>query len=103
MACRGTNDKIIRREKDIGSRLLRTCEVQGVVGTKTKGLEYLSPFNCCRRQCNDYACPAEYRRNAMSSFMIGRVVDLFFHDDTTDPLPFTRVAVPQNQENRFCF
>jgi hypothetical protein len=39
----------------------------------------------------------------MPSFTIRGVIDLFFHDSTTDPLPFTGFTVLQNQENRFSF
>ena len=36
----------------------------------------------------------------MPSVTIGRAVDLFFHDGTADPLPFTRFAMLQDQEYR---
>jgi hypothetical protein len=31
------------------------------------------------------------------------MVDLFLHDGTTEPLPYTSLAPPQDQEHRFSF
>jgi len=32
-----------------------------------------------------------------------RIIDLFLHDGTTEPLPYTDLATPQDQQNRFSF
>jgi hypothetical protein len=48
-------------------------------------------------------CPAEHAPDSRPSLATWGVVDLFFHDSTTEPLPCPSLAAPQDQENRFGF
>jgi hypothetical protein len=47
--------------------------------------------------------PTEHLSGTGSSFTTGRIVDFFLHNGTTEPLPYTDLAAPQDQENRFSF
>ncbi|ETX07083.1 MAG: hypothetical protein ETSY2_13270 [Candidatus Entotheonella gemina] len=101
MTCCTTNDAVVRGEKDIRSRLLCTCEMQGVIGAKAKRLKFPSASYGCVCQRHGLVRPSEYAPDTKPSFTIRCIVDLFFHDNTTDPLPFTSFTVFQNQKNRF--
>jgi hypothetical protein len=43
--------------------------------------------------------PAEHIPDTGPSLATWRIVDFFLHDDTTEPLPYTGLAAPQDQEN----
>jgi hypothetical protein len=47
--------------------------------------------------------PAEHLPDTGPSFATGRIVDFFLHHGTTEPLPCTSLAAPQDQEHRFGF
>jgi hypothetical protein len=46
---------------------------------------------------------SEHALDAMPSFAIWRVVHLFLYDGTTEPLPYTGLTVPQDQQDCLSF
>jgi hypothetical protein len=94
---------LIGSEKDVDRRLLGTREMEGIIGTKPQRLQCLRTGDSDIRQRDRVLHPAEHLSDTGPSCTTGRIVDFFLHHGTTEPLPCTGLAVPQDQENRFGF
>jgi hypothetical protein len=103
VACGNAEHTIIGGEKDVNRRLLGTREMESIVGAKPQRLQFLCTGDRNVRQRDRAMRAAEHLPNTGPSFATGCMVNFFLHHGTTEPLPCTGLAAPQDQENRFGF
>jgi hypothetical protein len=94
---------IIGGEKDVDGCMLGTREMESIVGAKPHRLQFLCTCDSGIRQRDRAVRSAEHIPDTRPSLGTGRIVNLFFHNGTTEPLPCTGLATSQDQEYRFGF